>query len=569
MSQCLEKLPHSCGTTSGLQVFAREDGGVDGFCFSCSTYVRHPYGDEKQAKDLPPPKTKTPEEITQEIGEISSLPSMDLKDRKLRKSTLDFYGAKVELSEMDGKTPTIIYYPYYKGAELLGYKAKTLVGKKRLWGVGSLKGKDMFGWDQAVKQGARRLIITEGEDDAMSWYRVIELYSKEEFKTHTAVVSLPDGVSSAKKILLEKSKELQNIFSEIVLSFDMDEPGRKAVEECCIAMPFLKSIDIPEKDANECLKAGKGKALYSSLFRAVKTPKNSRLVNLSTVLPQAKQPAKWGELTWPWNHINQATRGIRLGEVIYVGAAVKMGKSEVVNALGAHFIQQHGCKVLFAKPEEENKHTAKLLAGKMVGKIFHDPKIEFDKEAFDEAEKLIGDKAFVLDIWQHMGWETLREDIISAASQGVTVVFIDPITNLTSGMDPGEANVKLEQISRDLAALAKDLEISVFVFCHLKAHDSNISKEQRDKKYEQGTFIGLGNCAHEFGGDVYSHQFAGSRAMMRACHMMIGIEGNKDPNLEPDRRSVRHLKILEDRTFGTTGIFPIKWNTTTSIFSEV
>jgi twinkle protein len=62
-----------------------------------------------------------------------------------------------------------------------------------------------------------------------------------------------------------------------------------------------------------------------------------------------------------------------------------MGKSEVVNALGAHFIKKHGLNVFMAKPEENNKKTYKLVLGKIVGKFFHDPKKPFDMDAYEEA----------------------------------------------------------------------------------------------------------------------------------------------------------------------------------------
>ena len=66
---CLDKISHSCGTRKGLQVFEREDGTVDGYCFSCKTYVRHPYGDERMADSLPKQRfTKTREEIEAEIA---------------------------------------------------------------------------------------------------------------------------------------------------------------------------------------------------------------------------------------------------------------------------------------------------------------------------------------------------------------------------------------------------------------------------------------------------------------------------------------------------------------------
>ena len=167
-SVCLDKLPHSCGTRKGLQVFAREDGTVDGYCFSCKTVVSHPYGEETKVKDLPEPKVKTDEEIQEEINEISSYPSVDLPNKKLRGRTLAKFGVVVALSEEDGATPDFVCYPYSKEGKLVGYKIKR-VKDKVIWSVGSLKGCDLFGWEQALKSGASRLIITEGEDDAMAW----------------------------------------------------------------------------------------------------------------------------------------------------------------------------------------------------------------------------------------------------------------------------------------------------------------------------------------------------------------------------------------------------------------
>jgi len=67
----------------------------------------------------------------------------------------------------------------------------------------------------------------------------------------------------------------------------------------------------------------------------------------------------------------------------------KMGKSEFRNEIAAHFIKNHGVKVFMASPEEANSKTYKLLAGKLEGKIFHDPEKEFDYDAYDRAGKLL------------------------------------------------------------------------------------------------------------------------------------------------------------------------------------
>ena len=392
-------------------------------------------------------------------------------------------------------------------------------------------------------------------------------HSDPKYRDYTAVVSLPHGSSSAKKSINNVIDKLKK-FKDVILSFDMDKPGRDAVKEVCTIAPFIKSIDIPAKDANDCILEGKTKALYNTLYKATR-PKNSRLILADTLFEAAKEPAREGELSWPWSHIQAETRGIRYGETIYLGAGVKMGKSEIVNALGAHFIKEHDAKVFMAKPEEENKKTVKMMAGKMVGRIFHDPKVEFDYEAYDKATSMMADRLMMIDLYQHMGWETLKSDIYDAVEWGAKAVFIDPITNLTAGTNSADANTQLEQIAQDLSVIAKDLNIVVFIFCHLKSPEGNISKDNRDAKYKQGTFIGLGNCPHEFGGDIYSNQFAGSRAMMRSCNMMIGIEGNKDDTLSPSDRNVRVLKVLEDREFGITGRFGLYWNSKTSLFEEL
>jgi len=221
-----------------------------------------------------------------------------------------------------------------------------------------------------------------------------------------------------------------------------------------------------------------------------------------------------------------------------------------------------------AKPEEANKKTVKLLAGKAVGKIFHDPEIEFDYEAYARAKKILAGKVFMVNMYQHMGWDTLRGDIIAAASLGCKVVFIDPITNLTNGMESADANVKLQEIAQEAAALALDLNIVIFLFCHLKEPNGGITDDKRQKYYEQGKFTGF-TCTHRLGGEVHSSQFAGSRAMSRSCNYMFGLEGNRDEALDEGVRNQRWLKILEDREFGEVGHSCLYWNRGTGLFKEV
>jgi len=318
MGICIEKLPHhtdNCNSSDALQVFENDDGTYSGYCFSCSTYVQDPYnGDAPKTTER---RVKTDKEIQAELEEIGFYQTVDVPQKRLRAATLAKFGVKVGVSEEDGKTPTVLCYPYYTGKELTAYKIK-LLPVKRIWCVGSQAGADPFGWQQAIGQGARRLIITEGEDDAMAWDRILDLHSKEEFKDHVAVISLPNGAAHAKAFFSKRLKDIRKHFSEIYLSFDMDDVGRAAVKEVHRILPDAKDITLPCKDANDCIIEGKAKAAFSALFRAAQ-PKNSRIALGQDLHEAAKKQANYGELSWPWEHINKDTRGIRYGETIYIG----------------------------------------------------------------------------------------------------------------------------------------------------------------------------------------------------------------------------------------------------------
>jgi twinkle protein len=544
---CVEKLPHECGSSDALQVF-EENGKFSGFCFACSTYVPDPYRDKPQGYK-PPKITKTQEEIDAELSDIESLPFVDLASRKLSKASLEYFGIRVALSEIDGSSPVAVYFPAYSETKLTGYKAR-LLEPKRFWAVGTIKGCDLFGWQQALNVGGKKLFITEGEFDAVALYEALVDYSAgskwEQYKP--AVVSLTNGSSGAVKNIQHHLQDIKANWQEIILVFDQDEPGQKAVKDVLQILPHAKAAKLPSKDPNQCLLDGRKRGLAEAVLFRSDAPKNTRIVKGSDLHEAARQPVKAG-LSWPWKWLTKTTRGIRFGETVYIGAGVKMGKSEVVNTLATHLIKEHNLKVFLAKPEEANNKTYKLIAGKLTGKVFHDPEVEFDYEAFDSCKALLDDKLYLLNLYQHVGWKTLKQDIVDAVHQGCKAVFIDPITNLVNGIDSGQANTILQEIAQELAAMARDLDIVIFIFCHLRAPDSG--------------------PPHERGGKVESYQFSGSRAMMRSCNYMIGIEGNKDPELPDESKNIRKIVMLEDREFGTSGYFRLYWDRNTGLFNEL
>lgn len=551
MSSCIEKISHeACGSSDALQVFKNNNGQYTGYCFACSTYIPHPYGEGVEPAHPRKAHKKTVEEIEADLARVVALPPLALPTRALKKEWIEYFGVKVGVSGVDGETPEVAYYPFTRNGEVVAYKAK-LIPQKVMWVIGGFKeGVELFGWKQALSSGSKKLFITEGEEDAIALFQALkEKSATTQWKDlMPAVVSLTAGCGSVKRNLNDNLAAIRANFKEVVFVFDMDEEGQKAVKEGLQIYPLARSVTLPEKDANDCVIKGHSGALANAVLFKTSVPKNTRIINSSTLYEAARQQAAYG-LSYPWPGASRLTRGMRFGETYYLGAGVKMGKSTIRSALASHLMKEHGLKVFMAAPEETNRKTRQLVASQMVGKIFHDPEVEFDYEAYDEAHKQIGDNLLLLNLYQHMGWDSLRADIMAAAGDGAKGIFIDPITNLTNGVPSGEANTVLQEIAQELSSIALDMQLIIWIFCHLKSPDSGDS--------------------HERGGRVLSHQFAGSRAMMRSCHMMVGLEGNKDPDLPSLVRNQRRLVILEDREFGASGIVNLYYNNDTGLYSEM
>lgn len=541
IGQCIEKL-------GSIQVFLDEDGSYNGWDFATNKYVANPYHDKpKDYKPVPFKKSKA--QIQAEIEEIEECEACNLPDRKLRKETLDYFGVKIGVSEVDGTTPTLHYYPYLKGADVVGYKVR-LIQDKRMWSVGDQKDVDLFGWNQAIQAGGKKLFICEGEVDAMSLYQIFKDHNKgtQYADFAPAVVSLPHGAGSASRDLTKHLKSIREHFKEVVLVFDMDKAGKAAAEAVMLIIPDAVVAALPSKDVSDCLMEGRSKACYNAVQFNAKKPKNTRLVLGGSVAEDARKEAEWG-FSYPYQQLTDLTRGQRMGETVYWGAGVKLGKSELLNALVAHNIVEHGWICFVAKTEESNIRSLQGVVGKVANRIFHDPKIPFDYDAFDKALPVVKDNLILLNLYQELTWEGLKDDIRAAVGMGAKAVFIDPITTLSNGVNAAEANTLLQKVAQEAAQLAMDHQIIVHLFCHLKAPE--------------------GGPSHERGGAVQSHQFAGSRGMMRSCHAMVGLEGNKDPDLDPNERNLRTLVLLEDRQSGSSGKVKLFWDAATGAFHEI
>lgn len=532
------------------------------------------------------------EKFVETMDDIATYPSKGIPERGITEETAKHFGIRVKLSAKDGLTHEAHYFPYYIEGKICGYKKRDLTIPKLQKGHFSTIGYqgvqcELFGVHAANKSSKQMIVITEGEyDAAIAWQAIRENYKRDgkSVKINPTVVSITNGTSNAVQCLAQKvNYKLVNKFEKVIVAFDGDKAteaekakgimkGRDATAAVYSVIPQMKVADIPE-DMDPCDMYNKGMAtqLHWSLFKPKEyVPEGFSLYeqfrDKAHELPVLGRP-------WPWPSMTKKTLGRRLGEGYFIGAGVKMGKSEWLNQLVEHIIVVEKTKVAVFKFEEENKITCQKVAGKRYHKDFTNaekvmyPQGDgtfkdiwgnevhegmrgyFQQDELIEATDSVGDNIIYYNNYGRAVWDEVKGAIRHAVLvEGCLDIFIDPITRLVQGMSASDANVELERFSDEISKLAKELGFTYYCFCHLN-------------KPESGK-------PHEFGGQVQSAQFAGSRAMMRNTYYMIGIERSKDPELSLKQRNTSYFVILDDRKHGRSGKFAVFYDIDTGDYLE-
>ena len=507
------------------------------YCNRCG-YKDH--GDNKDNKKIISHNIKDNMEDIQHVyfKDVSTLPIQSLPDRKINKNTCQKYGVHVGIDESNGGIESH-YYPVHKNGRISGYKKRDL--PKAFSCVGDCKGTvQLFG--QQLFSGGKKLLITGGELDALAAYQMMkEKYSDFE----PSVVSLPKGETVSS---ISDNMDWINGFDQVIIYTDMDDVGRKCAAEIAeLIGPKAAIMSTSLKDASDMLVAGLQKEFINSFFSA-KPHVPDGFVTVDDVFEKATAMPTWGR-SYPWPTLTKLTYGRRNGEGIYIGAGVKCGKSSLIDQLTHHIIAVELGKVALFKMEEDPAMTARKVAGLFMRKPFHKPDGNFTQKELIEGVNNVRDKILMFDSYGSTSWDRLKGAIRHAVIvEKCQDIIIDPLTRLTVGLDSAEANVELERIADELSSMAKDLGFFYVVCCHLRAPTTG--------------------KPHEMGGMVQSNQFAGSRAMMRACYYMLGIQRNKDPALDEDERNTSQFVLLEDRAFGNIGKFNVFYNKSTGEYLE-
>lgn len=470
-------------------------------------------------------------------GEYKAIPTRSISEDTCRK--FDY-----SIGKMGGKRCHIANYRDAEGDTVAQHVR--LKGKEFPW-IGD-KGEALLFGQHAARDGAKKLIITEGELDAMSVWEIIS-----SSKNRWAVVSIKSGAKGAKRDLAQQLGWIDKA-EEIILMLDNDEDGREASQECAPLFKAgkVKIATLPLKDASDMLVEGRGSEVIDAIFEA-KDYRPEGIKRISDVREDVLSDPVYGLPYWQ-EGLTKATLGRRMGELVAWGAGTGVGKTDNLTQQIDYDLTQLHEPVGTIFLEQQPRETARRVAGKHAGKMFHIPADELEGDAawtqdelVEAVDKIDETPLFMFDHFGTADYD-LVEDFIRYLyhSQGVRIFYLDHLTALAAQSE--NERQELESIMAQLGGLVKELDIWVGIVSHLATPDGK---------------------PHEEGGRVMIRHFKGSRAIGFWCHFMFGLERDQQAEDEEERTTTT-LRVLKDRVTGraTGKTFPLGFDEGTGTLFE-
>lgn len=487
----------ACGSSDGNAHY--DDGST--FCFACETATKG--GEKHQVAE----------------GLIKHIEFVALNNRKLTLKTCQKFGYGV------AKYQNTFWQvaPYRKKGKIVAQHVRN-ADKDFKW-LGKSKGVELFG-QHLWQAGGKRLVITEGELDAMSIYQVMPKWP---------VVSIPSGVGSAMKAIKDNLEFVES-FHEIVLAFDADDPGRDAVENV-VGLLTPGKVRVMEynglKDANDMLQASMGTMISQNIFQAKKYRPDSILAGreLWDLIQKETPPG----LMSPYPKLNEAFNGFRPKELYMFTAGSGIGKSTIAKEILWSFFEQ-GKKIGVLSLEEGVKRATEGFMSLHLNHPIHisRPPMEDLKRSFEYLTH--DDRYYIYDHWGSNQIDAILAKIkFMAQALGCEWILLDHISMIVgSGDELSGGNTERQLIDSFMTKLRTLIEhtgVGVLAIVHLKRPSGP------GKSWNEGRQVALSDLR-------------GSGSLEQLSDGVIALERDQ----QGDQKNISVARILKNRPTGITGV---------------
>jgi len=508
-----------CGSSDGNQHY--DDGHA--YCFVCNRYTP-PTGDKPVTKpvDLQPDSHRL--ERYRQLWQNRT--KTGLPERVITPDHADHFGLF--------ETSTEYVLPYFNSVdpEPCAFKIRRK-NEKAFSTVGDMKEVMLFG-SQKVGSGTgkQRVVVTEGEFDAMA--------ARQMLSGGMTVVSLTKGAHSVKKDF-KNSYDWLDGFDEIIVCFDADEAGQRAVSDAAdIFGGKLKVVKLDPskgKDACDYLKNKQG-AVFKDLCFAASPFTPSGVLSKDELWERLTRERPESLGNYPWNDLNKLTYGFRPTELVTICAGSGLGKSSILREIVMHIKNTTDNKIGVLFMEEAVERTAEGFMGIDLDTPVHLPTSYVkrgDEDYTKSFDRVFGDgQLSIMDASFDTG--ATVDQVVSrvrfmAKALDCKIIVLDHISILVSGGQYGDERRALDEIMTKLRTLTQDTGIVLFAVSHLKRPDGK---------------------GHEEGAATSVAQLRGSASIAQLSDFVIGLERNGQAEDETERNTT-HIRVLKNRFSGITG----------------
>ena len=517
-----------CGSSDALSIYE-----TNTYCFSCKQWK--PLNTDEGESTVSTTTKRQPMATHKELS-FTSIP-----DRHIELETCKKYGVQTGFNKHDQE---IHLYPYYsKEGDNVINKVR-VVDEKKFYSEGE-SGVDttLFG-QQLFKEGGKFITVCEGEVDCLSAYQMLG--------SKWPVISVRNGAASA-PTEIKRNLDYLSTFQNIVLCFDSDGPGQKAMKDIANLLEpgSCKIMHLTRKDANEYLMEGKTQQFVNDFWNArTFTPEGiicgpdlrERLLSETTVQ----------SLPYPWDGLNAITYGMRKNELVLVTAGSGIGKSSVMRELVHYIITNTDEKVGCLFLEESVRQTGLGILSVEASKRFHITSEEDRDWTVEDKEKALDNLNDLEQVvfWNHFGSSTL-ENLLTRVRYMVKgldcqYIILDHISMVV--YETTNERKAIDDIMVKLRTLVQELGIHLMVVSHLSR--------------PQGT-------GHEEGSNVSLNQLRGSHSLAQLPDMIYALERNTQA-LDESERNRTWIRVLKNRFSGESGPATLlQWHKQTGRLSEI
>lgn len=480
-------------------------------------------------------------EFNEEVhNRIKAETGLDSKNyRGIRTDISKYFGVRYQYDETDGSVVKSLY-PITKGYELCGYKVRNHP-KDFKGGYGELgSATDLFG-QHRFKTTTGTILIVGGEVDQLSAFMMLKDAQKDKRFDPVAVVSPTVGETAA-------YKQVQNQYDwfskakKIVVCMDSDSAGEEATKKLVDVLPRGKVyvMKMRYKDPNEYLKYDKANEFVSDFWGAQPyTP--AGVYSSATLYDSALSYTDKKKLSLPdfLPKMNAMfNNGWVKGEVSVLFSGSGQGKSTFMSAFTVNWALNDRDEIVGVLSLEAtvDKYATGLFSdylGVSLGRMAPDERKEFllrpdikrkiDDLTLDEDGKA---RFYVCDD-RGADIEVVKEKILEMIIKlGVTILIIDPFSDLQAGMDVG----KQEELSAWLKKLLKEYpHVSLVLVAHIRKRPNGDNAP------------------------LTEDSVIGSSTLIKSAAQLVSIERNKLED-DPILRNVTKVVVHKNRHYSETGL---------------